>query len=123
MDNLKIKWTTFGDITDRFMTGFNKLGYETKSYKLTTKNDGIGLLDFSARIDEIYHKSKDCTYLALTPIGFIDLFGCNKNDICLVARFDGKVNLEADDFKEEPYKTLFEEIHKKWNEYIDKSED
>lgn len=114
---MKVKKTTYGEFNKRF-SGFHRLGFDKEEINLSTK----GFLSIVYRATILYSKKRDCTLVALTCLGYFDLFGPNKDDLTYVLKFDGKIKKEDLIDNNLPYREdlsiLTEELYIRWQETI-----
>lgn len=104
---VKVKKTTFGEINKRFLTGLSKLKYRPEVYKVT-RGSILSAIPNEYHTAFIYIKSLDVTYVSVTCVGYIALFGPSNDDPTWVLRYPGKVT--DDDIKEdELYDAILEE--------------
>ena len=90
----KIKRTTYNEFKSNFL-GLNRLKYEITNMELTY---GPAMMPSKYLMQLVYNKKKDCTYVAITCLGFLAMFEPT-DDLTMVARYDGK--LDKDSFDEE----------------------
>lgn len=86
---MKMKRTTWAETKKKF-SGLARMRYDVKEYK--TKFGGFLLLEMALLL--IYNRKKDCSYLVVAPIGYIDLWGPSDDAETIVLRYDGKVTIE-----------------------------
>lgn len=86
---MKMKRTTWAETKNKF-SGLARMKYDVKEYKT-----GFGgLLKLEMALLLIYNRKKDCSYLAVAPIGYIDLWGPSDDAETIVLRYDGKATIE-----------------------------
>ncbi len=114
---MKIKRTTYGEFNRRF-GGLKRLAVERKECNLSSN----GFMPILYRAILMYRKQKDCTYVAISCLGWIDLFGPGKDDLMYAVKFDGKVTAEDltdDEFKyHEELISITEELYNKWHDKL-----
>ena len=115
---MKVKRTTYGEFNKRF-SGFNRLGFDKDEVNISTN----GCLSIIYRAVILYSKKKDCTLVALTCLGYFDLFGARKDDPTYVLKLDGKVKKEDLIDKEFKYRdeisVITEQLYKEWHESLE----
>lgn len=110
MERMKFMSTTWGDFGKHF-TGIKSLAYDRDDFTV----EFGGLIKIQYRVTNIYNKRKDCTYIGIAPIGFLNLFGGPTVDTkTYVIRKNGKIDnfvewFNKDETKEE-LKPFFEEL-------------
>lgn len=108
----KIKRTTYNEFKSNFL-GLNRLKYEITNMELTY---GPAMMPSKYLMQLVYNKKKDCTYVAITRLGFL-AFCEPTDDLTIVARYDGK--LDEDSFDDEDMskelKMFCEECYTDWN--------
>ena len=88
----KRKMTTYGEIFDKYIGGFNHLKYGLERWKIQYRPSCTSAdfkLTNTFEIDVIHLRRLDCTYMAITCTGFLDLIGPSRSEDTLVLRFDG----------------------------------
>lgn len=108
----KRKMTTYGEIFDKYLGGFKHLKYGVESWKIQYR-PSCTLADFKLtntfEVDVIHLRRLDCTYIAITCMGFLDLFGPLKSADTLVLRFDG--TKKYDEIDDEVVKAALYEMY------------
>lgn len=114
---MKIKRTTYGEIRKRF-GGLKRLAVEREERNLSTS----GFMPLTYRAVLMYRKQKDCTYVAISCLGWINLFGPKEDDLMYAMKFDGKIT--AEDLTDEEFKyhdefiSITEELYNKWHDKL-----
>ena len=119
---MKIKRTTYGEFKKRF-SGLKRLMVDYSEHNLETK----GFIPILYRVIIMYRKSMDCTYIAISCIGYIDLFGPRDDALTYVIKIDGKVTAEDlidKEFKyHEELTSITEELYNKWHDKLQKNKE
>ena len=112
---MRIKRTTYGEFNRRF-GGLRRLRVNREECDIKSG----GFLPVEYRTNVCYIKEKDCTYVALTLLGYIDLFGPMEKDPTIVIEFAGRVT--SDDLVDKEFehkdeiKAVLEELYNEWQE-------
>ena len=114
---MKFKETTYGEFNKRF-SGLARLACKREEKNLTFGGSLLNMMTY--RVNMVYNSRKDCTYYAITCIGYIDIFGPNDDTYTLVARMDGKLE-DTSEFPDEELRAMCEECLKRWREKYGKS--
>lgn len=116
----KIKKITYKEFKDRF-EGIKGLAYKRWNMEVSFG----GWLKVSHLVSLIHNERKKCTYIAIVPIGYIDILGPRDYHPCYIVRFEGLISKEEITIKwlEENLKGIFEETTKWFDEYHDEHKD
>lgn len=86
--------------------GLNRLGFDWKVYE--TKY-GRSILPVKFEVECGYLRKKDATYIAITPLGYIDLFGPSDSSDTYVIKLEGN-HLNPGKEETERLTPFFEEL-------------
>ena len=85
---MKIWRTTYREFEERF-GGLKRLTINRKDGNLVHYTDSIVPIRY--RMNVCYKPKKNCTYVSLSCLGYLDIFGPSADDPTIVCRFDGKI--------------------------------
>lgn len=91
---------------ERQFYGIHRLGFDWKNYKTKYGRD---LLPLEFMVEYGYLRRKDVTYIAITTLGYIDLFGPSDDSDTYVVKLEGN-HLNPGDEETEQLKPFFEEL-------------
>jgi len=118
---MKIKRITYGEFEERF-GGLKRLLINRKDGNLVHYTRG-SIVPIRYRANICYRPKKDCTYVGLTCLGYLDVFGLNLDDPTIVCRFDGKItsdDLISTDFAyKEELDAALDELEMNWRKELD----
>lgn len=121
---MKIKRTTYREFEEKF-GGLNRLKIRRKDCNIVHYGNSIVPIRYRANI--CYRPKKDCTYVGLTCLGYIDIFGPSADDLTIVIRFDGNVTAEDlinSDFQyKDGLNAVMEELENDWMRKLDSIKD
>ena len=112
---VKKKMTTYGEIFNRYIRGFNFLKYKVGAWGVSFRPActlAHYKVPYDYEVDLIHLKKLDCTYAAITCQGaFGSCFGRPFHDNeCLVLRFDGQID-KYEDIPEEILTAALSELY------------
>lgn len=101
---MKYKEMTYREYKERFY-GLNRLKFSWQCYE--TSYGSIVPVKFA--VECLYHRMNDATYIGITPLGYLNLFGPGDDENVIVVKVDGKrLELRKEDLEE--YRPFFEEL-------------
>lgn len=116
---MKVKRITFGELKKRF-GGLRSLAFNRTDGILTVYN---GFVPLKYGVSILYRRKKDCTYVTLTCLGYIDLFRPKDDRSTIVCKFEGKIAANDLTNKDFAYKkeltAVMEELENDWRKELD----
>ena len=118
---MKIKRMVYKDFEEKF-GGLKRLKTKRKDGELVHHGaNSIVPVRYMASICR--NRKKDCTYVALTCLGYLDIFGPRVNNLTVLCRFEGEVT--AEDLIDDKFKyrsevnAVIEELELDWRRRMD----
>lgn len=121
---MKIKRTTYREFEEKF-GGLNRLRIRRKDGNLAHYSNSIVPIRYRANI--CFNPKKGCTYVGLTCLGYLDIFGPKETDPTIVIRFSGYITAEDlinSDFQyKDGLNAVMEELENDWRRKLDSIKD
>ena len=70
--------------------GINRLRFDVEKHGVTY---GHGFMPLEYQVECMYDKTKNCTYIAMIILGYVNFGGPHDSSSCIVAKFPGKTEL------------------------------
>ena len=122
---MKIKRITYGEFEKRF-GGLKRLAIRRSDGNLVHYTRG-SIVPIRYRMNICYKPKKGCTYVGLTCLGYLDIFGPDLDDPTIVCRFSGKITsdeLIREDFGyREKFDAVLDELEIDWRRKLDSRKD